>query len=353
MRNSVSRAVTARGVKREFRECVPKQEFGNEGNEGKIRQERNIKRNGMSLRFTVLASGSGGNASLIEIDGFGVLLDSGLGPRQLAHRLAAVGASWSAVQAVLLTHAHSDHWKDRTLAHLHRRGIPFYCHPDCHPVLGTYSTAFVKLQAGGLVRPFEPGQEFALAAGLRCRPLPVRHDGGATFGFRLEGPRDLFGQSAAVGYVADLGCWDETLAGDLADVDLLAVEFNHDVAMEYASGRSPRLIHRVLGDEGHLSNAQGAGLVRAVLTRSETRRVRHLVQLHLSRECNRPTLAREAARAVLDELAVRVEVHTASQDEPGATLHLGAAPDGRRKRARWPTRRGIRPAPAQGRLPGL
>ncbi len=244
----------------------------------------------MSLRFTVLASGSGGNASLIEIDGFGVLLDSGLGPRQLAHRLAAVGASWSAVQAVLLTHTHSDHWKDRTLAHLHRRNIPFYCHPDCHPALQSYSSVFAKLHADGLVRPFESGREFALAVGLRCRPLPVRHDGGATFGFRLEGPRDLFGHSAAVGYVADLGCWDDTLAGDLADVDLLAVEFNHDEAMEYASGRSPRLIHRVLGDEGHLSNAQGAGLVRAVLARSEIGRVRHLVQLHLSRECNRPAL---------------------------------------------------------------
>ena len=307
----------------------------------------------MSLRFTVLASGSGGNASLAEIDGFGVLIDAGLGPRQLAQRLAAVGASWSAVQAVLLTHAHSDHWKDRTLAHLHRRGIPFYCHPDCHPVLHTYSAAFAKLIAQGLVRPFAPWQEFALAVGLRCTPLPVRHDGGATFGFRLEGPRDLFGQGAAVGYVADLGCWDEALVGGLADVDLLAVEFNHDVAMEYASGRSPRLIDRVLGDEGHLSNAQGAGLVRAVLGRSEAGRVRHLVQLHLSRECNRPTLAREAARAVLDELAVRVEVHTAAQDEPGATLHLGAAPDGPRKRRRWPTRRGVRPAPAQNRLPGL
>jgi glyoxylase-like metal-dependent hydrolase (beta-lactamase superfamily II) len=62
----------------------------------------------MPLRFTVLASGSGGNASLLEADGFGLLLDAGLGPRQLAGRLAAVGASWQQVHAVLLTHTHSD-----------------------------------------------------------------------------------------------------------------------------------------------------------------------------------------------------------------------------------------------------
>ena len=96
---------------------------------------------------------------------------------------------------------------------------------------------------------FASGQEIALAAGMRCRPLPIRHDSGATFGFRLEGTPDLFGNAASLGYVADLGTWDMTLAEGLANVDLLAVEFNHDVAMQYASGRSPALIARVLGDQ--------------------------------------------------------------------------------------------------------
>ena len=63
----------------------------------------------MAVRFTVLASGSGGNASFLEAGDFGLLLDIGLGPRQLAKRLAAAGAGWSRVRAVLLTHTHSDH----------------------------------------------------------------------------------------------------------------------------------------------------------------------------------------------------------------------------------------------------
>jgi phosphoribosyl 1,2-cyclic phosphodiesterase len=294
----------------------------------------------MALRFTVLASGSGGNASLVEAEGFGVLIDAGLGPRQLAARLAAAGAGWPSVRAVLLTHAHSDHWKDRTLAHLRRRRIPLYCHPGCHSAVSLYSPAFSGLAADGLVRPFAAGEEFALAPGLRCRPLPVRHDGGPTFGFRLSGAPDLFGDAPALGYVADLGSWDDALADALADVDVLAVEFNHDAAMEYASGRSPRLIARVLGDEGHLSNAQGADLVRAVLARSASGRPRHVVQLHLSRHCNHPELAREAARAVL---ADGVGLHTAEQDAAGATLHLGDAGNGaRRKRPPASSRGGSR-----------
>ena len=64
----------------------------------------------MFPRFTVLASGSSGNSSLLEVDGFGLLLDIGLGPRQLASRLITSGRSWQNVQAVLLTHTHGDHW---------------------------------------------------------------------------------------------------------------------------------------------------------------------------------------------------------------------------------------------------
>src|SRR5689334_16292125 len=110
----------------------------------------------MVLRFTVLASGSGGNASLAQVDGFGVLIDAGLGPRQLAERFRAAGLSWSLVSAVLLTHTHSDHWKDRTLAYLRRRGVPLYCHAGHHRALRAYSPAFAGLLASGLVRPFEP-----------------------------------------------------------------------------------------------------------------------------------------------------------------------------------------------------
>lgn len=287
---------------------------------------------GMAMRFTVLASGSGGNASLLEAGGFGLLLDAGLGPRQLAARLAAAGSSWNAVHALLLTHTHTDHWNDRTLAHLHRRGVPLYCHAGHHDVLRACSPAFTALRTANLVRPFGAGEELHAAPGLRCRPLPIRHDGGATFGFRFEAAPDLFGGTSALAYLADLGCWDADLAAALADVDALALEFNHDVALEYASGRSARLIARVLGDDGHLSNEQAAGLLREVLRLSSARRLKYLVQLHLSRECNRPHLAFAAAQAILNELKHDAEVHTASQHEPGATLHIGAGAPAPRRR---------------------
>jgi hypothetical protein len=278
----------------------------------------------MAFRFTVLASGSAGNASLLESDGFGVLLDLGLGPRQLASRLTAVGASWQRVHAALLTHTHGDHWRDTTLRHLLRRQVVLFCHESHVPAVGPGSEEFEALRQAGLLRFYQAGEEFALSGSLGCRPLPLSHDGGETFGFRLEGPRDLFGSACALGYAADLGSWDADLVDSLADLDLLALEFNHDVELEYASGRSPHLIARVLGDGGHLSNGQAASLLREVLRRSPPGRLQHLVQLHLSRECNLPNIASGSARSVLDELAPRVQVHTARQDVPGPALLVGS-----------------------------
>jgi phosphoribosyl 1,2-cyclic phosphodiesterase len=293
------------------------------------------KENGMALRFSVLASGSSGNAALLDADGFGVLIDVGLGPRILASRLAAVGCDWTHVHAVVLTHTHGDHWNERTLEMLRKRHVPLWCHVDHHLGLRQYSAAFGALRAANLVRTYEMGQPLELAPTLRCTPLPLSHDD-TTSGFRFEASPDLFGHTATLGYVADSGCWRPALAAALADVDILALEFNHDVFMEKSSGRSPALIFRVLGDRGHLSNVQAAELLREVLRRSQPGRLRHLVQLHLSRQCNRPAMAVDAARVVLTEMGAEVAIHTASQHEAGPTLVAGGngtAP----RRGRWRT----------------
>lgn len=272
------------------------------------------------MRYCVLASGSSGNASLLTAGGFGALLDIGLGPRALARRLAAVGASWDDVHAVFLTHVHGDHWNENTLAHLRRRHIPLYCHPSHATALKVASDGFADLLDNDAVHFYEVDHVLQPAASLSCRPLLLKHDSGITCGFRFEGRPDIFSRSWALAYAADLGSWNDELAEALANVDVLALEFNHDEYLERHSGRSLALIQRVLGDHGHLSNEQAAGLLREVLARSESCRLQHLVQLHLSRDCNRPALARQFAHAVCREQEHEIKVHTAEQNYPGAWL---------------------------------
>lgn len=278
----------------------------------------------MALGLTILASGSSGNATLLEADGFDVLIDVGLGPRQLATRLATVGVSWPRIRAVLLTHTHGDHWNNRVFAHLLRQRIAVWCHREHFAMLRQHCNCFAAMQQAKLFRTYESDEEFALTSLVRCRPLPVRHDSGATFGFRFDGQASLFGDGWSVGYVSDLGVWDARLVEALADVELLAVEFNHDVAMQLSSGRSQLLIDRVLGDEGHLSNEQAGELLREVVHRSTPGRLRQLVQLHLSRQCNRPELARQAAHEALRDLGVELAIHTARQEIASQRFLLGA-----------------------------
>jgi hypothetical protein len=280
----------------------------------------------MAVSLHVLASGSSGNCSLLDLDGSGVLIDLGLGPRQLAGRIGDGPPLWDRVRAALLTHVHTDHWNETTLNHLVRRRVPLYCHGEHAASLRESSPAFAALDDAGLVCPYAMGTPFVLDRGCRCTPIALRHDGGPTFGFRLEGPRDIFGCDWALAYLADLGSWDRGLARRIADVDVLALEFNHDVAMQYQSGRSPDLIRRVLGDHGHLSNVQAAALLAEVLAQSVPGRLRHLVQLHLSRQCNRPKLARDAADAVVRQAAAPIWIHTARQQAAVPPIAFDQAP---------------------------
>jgi phosphoribosyl 1,2-cyclic phosphodiesterase len=160
--------------------------------------------------------------------------------------------------------------------------------------------------------------------------VPVPHDSDPTYGFRIDGPPGLFGPQWSIGYASDLGEARRDLIEAFADVNVLALEFNHCERMERASGRPRFLIQRVLGAEGHLSNDQAADAVRAVARASDAKSLKHVVQLHLSRDCNLPSLAEEAGRAALADVGSAAAVTTAQQYAASRIISL----DGDMKRSR-------------------
>jgi phosphoribosyl 1,2-cyclic phosphodiesterase len=265
----------------------------------------------MAVQFAVLASGSRGNSTWLCASGAGVLIDIGIGPRTTAGRLAEVSAHWERVSAVLLTHTHGDHVSDQAMRFMARHSIPLFCHEGHRPALASCA-GFEKLDARGLVRSYDE-RPFLAPNGMHVEAVELLHDGGPTFGFRIEAKLER-SKTIAVGYLADTGCWSETMADAMTDVDLLGVEFNHDVDMQRRSGRSPLLIARNLGDGGHLSNDQGAGFLAAVLGRSRQGSVRDVVLLHLSQQCNRPELALASAIGALRDLGWRSTLEAARQD---------------------------------------
>jgi hypothetical protein len=147
------------------------------------------------------------------------------------------------------------------------------------------------------------------------------------------------------------------MAESLANVDILGIEFNHDVHMQLGSGRSRALIARNLGDRGHLSNKQAAELVRCVLRRSRRDRVAHLVLLHLSEQCNRPELAIHEAREAVESTGRRVLIHAARQAPAHPNLQISPCqPSAASASKGMPQSRTMEPAKVRSAtmmLPGL
>ena len=275
----------------------------------------------MTGRFTVLASGSSGNAALLETTNFGLLIDCGLPPRMLTHRLREVGhpgkrstpSSSPILMAITGKISHS----------LIYEAARFHFTLTRHNLNSSAcrlrrSRRFI---ARGLTRTYRDDRLLELATGLIVQPVRVSHDAEPTFAFRID-RTDSDGLAWAIGYASDLGCGSPELIDAFAGVDVLALEFNHDVKLERASRRPQFLVDRVLSDCGHLSNAQAAELAAAIAERSGDGFPGHLVQLHLSRECNRPTLASAVGHAALARYNPRAEVVTAQQNCVAKSISL-------------------------------
>lgn len=234
-----------------------------------------------TFRFALLGSGSRGNATVVQAGETRVLIDCGFATREVVARAQAIDFDPSRLDAILVTHEHTDHIGG--VARLARAyGIPVYL---------TRGTAAARDDwEGCALQRLSPHQSFWLGE-LEVQPFPVPHDAREPCQFAfVHGSRRL-------GIVSDLGRITPHVVRSLDACDALLLECNHDVAM-LAGGPYPEsLKRRVGGDFGHLSNVQAAGLLRAV----DRSRLRTLVLTHLSEKNNTPALARAAVCEALDE----------------------------------------------------
>jgi phosphoribosyl 1,2-cyclic phosphodiesterase len=233
------------------------------------------------FRYALLGSGSRGNATLVQAGGTRLLVDCGFTVREFQTRAEGIGLDPGAIDAILVTHEHSDHIGGvARLARAH--GIPVYA---------TAGTAAARSDWEGCeLHRLSPHAEFTLGQ-ITVRPFPVPHDARepCQFVFEHAGTR--------LGIVSDLGRATPHVARSLDGCDALLLECNHDVAMLAAGPYPESLKRRVGGDWGHLSNAQSAGLLRGI----DRSRLRSLVLTHLSEKNNTPALARAAVCAALDQ----------------------------------------------------
>lgn len=230
------------------------------------------------LRFKSLGSGSTGNATLVEACGivpFRLLIDCGLGLKQLTRRLGEAGLQPEDIHAIFITYEHGDHIGcARSLALRYR--IPVWMSCGTHEGIG--SPDF-----DGLLHSARDSHAIDLG-GLQIMPFTVPHD--------AREPLQLTCTDGAtkLGVLTDLGHATAHLLAHLARCDALLLECNHDSELLAQSSYPPFLKRRVGGMYGHLSNGAAGAIAGSVLHR----RLKHLVAAHLSEQNNRPELAHQA-----------------------------------------------------------
>lgn len=228
----------------------------------------------MPVRVTSLASGSSGNATLIQTDTTRVLLDAGIGPRLLAASLRQYGTTIDTLDAVAITHEHSDHV--RGLAPVVRAGIP---------LVTTEGTASA-LDLGPAHRTTVRGSGSVTIGDLTLTALSISHDAREPVAFAIEHA------DARILLLTDLGRFDDAYLTWIARSDLIILESNHDEDLLKRGPYPPHLKRRVASDVGHLSNGMAANaLARALAHRSG---VPTIWLGHLSDTNNRPLLAVQA-----------------------------------------------------------
>ena len=250
----------------------------------------------MSLAFCVLASGSKGNSTVITNGSKAILVDCGITARQAVLRMEARGVDPSSVQAIVLTHEHTDHIA----------GVRVLTKRLGCKVLATRGT-FSKME--GIDLPdkeiFIPGRSFD-EAGFSIRPFDISHDAEEPVGLTISQ------NGVKIGFATDLGCTTNVVRQRLAQCRGLIVEANHDPAMLTNSHYPEWLKQRVRSRQGHLSNQQGAELVAEVGHAD----LACVVQAHLSENTNRPELAEKALGQVIDQALSNTRTLVASQKEP-------------------------------------
>ena len=248
------------------------------------------------MRFAPLASGSRGNATLVEFSETRLLVDAGLSARELGKRLGQIGVAPATIDGLLLSHEHNDHARGaQRFSRLH--GVPLVCCAETLEAMDHSPSHFAGWH------PLAPGMRRDLG-GVSIEAFAVPHDAANPVGFVLHG------DGLRVGIVTDLGHVSTPVIERLRGCQVLMVESNHDDRMLQQGPYTWQLKQRVSGRLGHLSNREAALLLRETVS-DECRAV---VLAHLSEKNNTSELAEDAARRAigLRQTVIRV----AAPDRP-------------------------------------
>lgn len=258
------------------------------------------------VKFCVLASGSSGNSALLATEKTRILVDAGLSMKELARRMALIGEDIEKLDAILVTHEHTDHIS----------GVPVLARSKkVKAVIYASHLTAPRIDWGEGVTPclerFQAGAAFTVGD-IEVTSFSVPHDAADPVGFCLcaEGIR--------IGIATDLGYVPESIKYHLRRTDVLLMESNHDLDMLKVGPYPWSVKQRVMSRVGHLSNLG----VADYLTENFDSTTSHLILGHLSEHNNHPEIVRLVAQQALDHRGLSPVLHIARQNIPSDVLQF-------------------------------
>lgn len=249
------------------------------------------------MRFTVIGSGSTGNAVLISSGSTNVLVDAGLSARELLRRLAVIGLQPEDLDAVLITHEHSDHAGGLRVL-MRSLGCPVFMSGATEEAFYSSRRADKNGNGEGLKRRDAlAGKTVQITSDTEFRignidflPFSVPHDAADNFGFVAKS------NGVKIGTLMDVGHMTELVKTSVQGCDALVIESNHSRDMLRACHLySWDLKQRIASNTGHLSNEELADWLTTEFDGS----ARHIVLAHLSQRANEPHLAKLTAETAI------------------------------------------------------
>jgi phosphoribosyl 1,2-cyclic phosphodiesterase len=254
--------------------------------------------------FCPLASGSKGNCIYVGTDEVKILIDAGISGKAVQVRLQQIGVDISDIDAILVTHEHTDHILGlKTLAF--KLGIPVFANSGTAHGIAHYFHSKPKLKIFSTGEIFEFGD-------LEIHPFTIQHDTIDPVGFTIKTP------NLKLGFCADIGFVTTLVQQHLKECDYLYIEANHEPSMVHACSRPMLYKQRVLSRTGHLSN-EACGKLLCDVAHSNLKKV-HLA--HMSSECNAPEKALSVIGELLQQQGISLDLAVAPQHTICQPIHF-------------------------------
>lgn len=250
------------------------------------------------MKVCTLASGSSGNSLIIQTESTKILVDAGISLRKIISRLKRLNLEISDIDAVIVTHEHTDH-----AVSVPNTDLPTFVSSE---TLNLWKDKVKNLEV------FETGSSFYIN-GMFITPFSVPHDALDPVGFTLEEDNKKFG------IVTDIGSVTALVIERLRGSNILVIEFNHDDKILQDGPYPWELKQRIKSRLGHLSNSQAAKLLFSLLHSD----LYHVVLAHLSETNNKPDLALRSAKSVIKKKgALETKLTVAPRDVLGEVLSI-------------------------------